>query len=430
MRTPPVSSPASTTRQPGWNCEARVVLITRLFGGGAKTREIDKVSWLRSSAAKSALRAWWRAAHAHEFPSLETLRKKEEELFGASGTFDAAGRRQGGPGALEVVTDSRMAVAPMSFHESLSNPLNYALFPAQGMGQPAAKVAPASDQTWAAIKLTSRSSDVAIHGLLLDSLRLWLTLGGVGARTRRGVGAIAASSREEAAKLGLPATLQELEAFLRKHCRSQTVPKPLAEVFCLARTRRIFIGPLQITGEEAQKKALSILRKARQDRPHPRHDQWGRSHWPEADAIRLKSDPLRDWPHKPEATNAGRYPRAALGLPIVIHFQDRPPREPAEHQVLAALPGQPRWRKLERYSSPVLLRPVRVWEGNQVRYVPVALFTDCTLPADARPLVTTAPTADPAVADIVSSYGIASHADETLRRIEKAFDDDPEFRLL
>jgi hypothetical protein len=104
--------------------------------------------------------------------------------------------------------------------------------------------------------------------------------------------------------------------------------------------------------------------------------------------------------------------------------------EPAEHQILGALPGKPKWRKLERYSSPVLLRPVRVWEGNQVRYVPVALFTDCTLPADARPLVTAAPTADPAFADIVSSYGIASHADETLRRIEKTFDDDPEFRLL
>jgi CRISPR-associated protein Cmr1 len=430
MRTPPVSSPASTTRQPGWNCEARVVLITRLFGGGAKTREIDKVSWLRSSAAKSALRAWWRAAHAHEFPSLETLRKKEEELFGASGTFDAAGRRQGGPGALEVVTDSRMAVAPVSFHEALSNPLNYALFPAQGMGQPAAKVAPASDQTWAAIKLTSRSSDVAIHGLLLESLRLWLTLGGVGARTRRGVGAVAAANREEAQKLGLPETVKELEVFLRSHCRSQTVPKPLAEVFCLARTRRIFLGPLQATGEEAQKKLLSILRKARQDRPQPPQNQWGRSRWPEADAIRLKFDPQRQWHHSPESANAKQYPRAALGLPIVIHYKDSPPREPKEHHVLGALPGQPRWHKLERYSSPVLLRPVRVWEGDQVRYVPVALFTDCTLPADARPLVTEEPKAEPKSTDIVRSYEISSHADATLRRIEDAFDADPEFRIL
>jgi len=428
MRSVP-PPPASTKRKTVWNCKARVVLITRLFGGGAKAREVDKVSWLRSSAAKSALRSWWRAGHAHEFSSLEGLRKREEELFGTLGTFDSNGTPQGGPGALEVTTQSLMALPLTEYREPLSDPLNYALFPAQGMGQPAARVAMASDQTWSSIQLVSPSDDPVIHGLLLESLRLWLTLGGVGSRTRRGAGAVAASNLEEAQRLGLPTSYRELENFLLKHCRAQSVPKPLEGVFCLARTRRIFLGPVQSSGEEAQRKLLSVLRGIRQDRPRPQGG-WGRSRWPEADAIRLKENPTKNWGHPPSSGNAEQYPRAALGLPIVIHFKDHPPAEPAEHQVLGALPHEQGWRKIERYSSPVLLRPVCVWERDRPRYVPMAIFTDCTLPSDVRPLVTTEPKAELALSDVVKSYGILKNADETLRRIESAFEKAPGFHPL
>jgi CRISPR-associated protein Cmr1 len=323
-----------------------------------------------------------------------------------------------------------MGAAPVEYGEPQSNPLNYALFPAQPMNQPAARVAPASERTWASIKLISASQEADIDQLFLESLRLWLTLGGIGSRSRRGAGAVAARKLEEARKLGLPSSVRELEGFLRQYCKAQAVPEALQGIFCLALTRRVYLGPPQTSGEEAQKKALAVLRKARQDRPHPKNNEWGRSRWPEADAIRLKSDPGRKWNHDPVAANAAQYPRAALGLPIVIHFKDRPPSEPADNQVLAALPDKMKWRKLERYSSPVLVRPVRVWEGERVLYVPVVIFTDCTLPAEARPLVTANPKDEAKSADVIASYEIARHADETLRRVEKAFDDDPEFRPL
>lgn len=430
MRPSPAPPPEFSSRKKSWLFETRVVLITRLFGGGAKTREIDRIFWLRSSAAKSVMRGWWRAAHAHEFKSLAALRERENELFGAPGTFDANGKLHGGPGPLEVFTQSRLAMEPTDYNEPLSNPLNYALFPAQGMGQARAKVALASDQSWSEIKLTSPSLDDTLHGTYLEALRLWLTLGGVGSRTRRGAGAVAAASREEASKLGLPGSLQELEVFLRKYCKRGTVPEAVAAVFCLAQTRRVFVGRTQPTGEEAQKKLLAVIRGARQDRPRPRANQWGRSRWPEADAIRLKADPQREWTHAPERDNAEQYPRAALGLPIVVHFKDRPPVEPPEHQILAAKPEGREWKKLERYSSPILLRPVRVWNGNGALYVPVAIFTDCTFPADYRPLVTTDPKGEVKTADVVRSYSIRDHAEEALRRIETAFETDSDFRAL
>ena len=294
MRSSPPPQKISTVRKPAWSREARVVLITRLFGGGARTREVDTISWLRPSAAKSALRFWWRTAHAHEHSSLEALRAAEEKLFGAPGTFDAAGRSKGGPGALEVTVESKLALPPSEYQDSQGSPINYALFPAQKTAkQDRARIALPSEQTWASIQLTSRSGNPTVQGLFLEALRLWLTLGGAGARTRRGAGAMALSHPDAAKELGIPVSLEELEAFLKKHCKPQLVPAALAEVFCLARTRRVFLGPPQVSGERAQLMLLDVLRKARQEREPSKTGKYGRSKWPEA-----RCDPPEERSHE------------------------------------------------------------------------------------------------------------------------------------
>jgi CRISPR-associated protein Cmr1 len=430
MRAAPRAQPAPLTRKSEWMIDVHVVLITRLFGGGAKTREIDKISWLRSSAAKSALRAWWRAGNAHKFSSLEELRERETELFGSSASYNKDGEILGGPGAVEVTAQSKLAAPPTDYNEPFSNSLNYALFPAQGRGlQPAAKVVAASDQSWATVHLKSSSTERVDHATLIGSLSLWLVLGGVGARSRRGAGALAVSSPAEAKKLGLPVSLEDLKSFLREHCKPRPVAGSLEGTFCLARTRKVFLGPVQPTGEAAQKELLSILRKARQDRPNSSRTSPGRSGWPEADAVRLKSHPAASWGHKPDPANAEQYPRAVLGLPIVMHFKT-PPVEPADHHVLGALHDGREWNKLERYSSPIILRPIRVWEGDRAQYVPVAVFTDCTLPQDTRALVTSTPKDKAKPADVVSSYRILQDADATLRRIETVFASTPGFHSL
>lgn len=429
MRAAPKAPPAPLQRKSDWTLDVRVVLITRLFGGGAKTREIDKLSWLRSSAAKSAIRSWWRAGNAHEFPSLQVLRERENKLFGSPGTYDRDGSLRGGPGSVEVTTQSKLAAPPSDYNEPLGSPLNYALFPAQGIGQPAAKFAAPSDQSWATIHLRSVSNTETDLKAIMGGLRLWLVLGGVGARSRRGAGAIAASDPAAAGTLGLPASLEELATFLRQHCRRRELADSLSGTFCLARTRNVFLGAAQPTGEAAQKELLAVLRGARQDRPNSSRRSPGRSGWPEADAVRLKSGPTKQWDHQPDPANAGQYPRATLGLPIVLHYKT-PPVEPAVHHILGALPDGREWRKLERYSSPVILRPVRVWAGDKAQYIPVAIFTDCTLPADARPLVTPAPKDKLKEADIIHSYRLAENADATMQRIESAFASASGFRSL
>jgi CRISPR-associated protein Cmr1 len=418
-RPQPQDTPASTQRAPApWHREVKIELITRLFGGGAAARTIDPISWLRSAAAKSALRAWWRAGHAHLYKTLDALRAQERVLFGSPGEYGPDGKPVGGPGALEVTVSGQQ---PRQLHPYTGRPgesLHYALFPAR-MGQAVGESLAIPLTTHpVTLRLVLRGADEAMAGQILAALRLWLTLGGAGARTRRGTGALAPASERAARELGLPATLEELKKFLREGCRKNPIDPRLDGTFALARTRKVLVGAPCKNAEAAQEKLLDVLRTARQERRNGGRSR--QSDWPEGDAVRLKTGIHAR--HPPRPGTADQYPRAVLGLPIVMHFKDYPPDDPEEHQILGAVLGaNGTWQKLERYSSPVLLRPVRIFRGNAASYVPVAVFTDCTLPDSARPYVVTDPKAPMDPRHVVPSYDLQAHADAVLRRIENIF---------
>jgi CRISPR-associated protein Cmr1 len=418
MRAAPSKNPASVTRREEWSQKVPVELITRLFGGGARPKEVDEASWLRPSAAKSALRGWWRAGNAHRFLTLEALRAEEDRLFGSAATYGEKGQIFGGPGVLQVQVKVGKAPTLEEYNAPPGSPLNGAYF-AGAIQPPHAKLGLPGATAEILVRIPEHDPKE-----ILESMRIWLTLGGAGSRTRRGAGALAVTGPKEARDLGLPVTLEDLEKTLLNWCHPQEVPGALEGVFCLARTRRIFFGPLCSSAEEAQRVLLAALREARQDRPHPDTwngpMHWGRSRWPEADAIRLKTG-RHHKDHRPEPANAGKYPRAALGLPIVVHYKDS--GEPEEHRILA-LRGE---TKLERYTSPILLRPIRVWVKEQKRYLPVAIFTACILPEDSLPLVVLNKQQKLDSEDIsrgvVQSYDIRRNAPATLLRVENVFTD-------
>jgi CRISPR/Cas system CMR-associated protein Cmr1 (group 7 of RAMP superfamily) len=260
---------------------------------------------------------------------------------------------------------------------------------------------------------------------ILDALRLWVTLGGIGSRTRRGVGAIGPKNREAARDLGLPTSPPELKDFLSHHCRRHSLDAALDGVFSLARTRKVFLGSSCGSGEAAQEVLLKALKEARQSKD-PR--------WPEANAIRWKYDPVQAAKREKPERDKDRYPRMVLGLPIVFHFKDSKYPEPPDHHLYATTGSAKDRRKFDRYSSPIVLQPVRVWENGRVRYIPVAIFTDCLLPADARPLVVTKPDikiedVDPK--DIVETFIPANEAETVLSRVEAVFEKSRDlYRLL
>lgn len=388
----------------------KVELINRLFGGGARARKLDTISWLRPPALKGALRFWWRAANAHTFDSLDRLRAEEERLFGAPAKFGDDGQILGGPGRIEVEVEAA-SIPGVSYTEGPGSPLTYAYFPArrQQDGTPAEElghplgVAGGPDQpVVATVRISFRrheargpaaspEGEAKDQAAVLAALQLWLVLGGAGARTRRGAGGVAPISLEAAIALRLVTTKPGIESLLRTSCRPAQLASELDGVFSLARTMAVFVGKrTHASAEEAQKELLTALKRFRQDRkPGKGGGVPGRSNWPEPDAVRHLDDPTKHWYREPEAPNFGRFPRAALGLPIEMPFKDDPPAEPPKQTIHALLDAEGTQR-IQRYASPVLLRAVRIWEAGPTKpptYLPVAIVTSCTLPDTAHPLV-------------------------------------------
>lgn len=409
--------------------EFEVELITPLLGGGAKPRETDSISWLRSASAKSAIRTWWRIGFAHRFHSPQEMKKREDLLFGARAEYDKTGTVVNGPGMLSVRVKADK-IPTKRYSEPVESALNSAYFPA-AVGKIKAELGVTKQTAKVALHFDRRlGCDVAQADIdeIKFAAKLWLTFGGVGGRTRRSAGALA-TSEATAKDLGLPRTTAELTAFVVDSCRRLPIAAKMDSIFCLARTRNVFVGKEYDDEKEAHKKLLEPLREGRQDRKHPpdwKTGDFGQSRWPEADAIRLKAARTADgseWSHKPIKTHAGRYPRAALGLPIVVYFmkRDDTEREPAKHHIYAAQRGVQSWEKINRYASPILLRVVRVWRDGKAKYVPIAIFTDCTLPQNLRPLVTIGESDSVHPRDVVETYSIRENADRTLSCIEAKY---------
>ena len=326
---------------------ARCTLMTPMFGGGVKPGEVDRGMPIRPSALRGQLRFWWRLLHgAGRSPS--DLFDVESGLWG--------GISSKGPRASRVTL--QVKGDPVGDHQlaakselTKSNPPglpDYGLILDRGEDPALLKAGYSFDLVLRFTQtVTPRQQEEVIEALqeviealqeVIEALRWWASFGGVGARTRRGLGAVKVASDDVELK---PVTAEEVEAR----------------------------GGWMVSGQrggdaiKAWKDAVGALQRFRQGKGVGRNpgqgNRPGRSRWPEPDTIRRTAG--RHAPmHEPEHPAKGFYPRAAFGLPIVFHFKDG---------------GDPRDQVLnpdghDRMASPLILRP---WfDGRQYR--PVALL--------------------------------------------------------
>lgn len=298
-------------------------LVTPMYGGGVSAGEADLSMPIRASGIRGQLRFWWRLLYGAGKKS-NALFKDEVALWGgiaANGpcaslvTVRANGNGRGAP---RVVCQSAIRLFP-----------RYAL--AGGSASSGFL------QNGYSFNLTL-TFDSGITPLQKDqvykTLRWWLSFGGVGARTRRGLGAIRAkgtSPQSLLARCLKPVTCKEVQV--------------LGGWLSLRSARS--------TPLDAWAKAVGRLEAFRQGvgtgrDPSTRGKPDGRSRWPEPDTIRrLLSTPAKRWPHPPQHLVDG-FPRAAFGLPLVFRFEDD--RDPRPSTL------QPRGAK-DRMASPLILRP-------------------------------------------------------------------------
>ena len=309
---------------------ARCKLITPMYGGGVKPGQADRELPIRSGALRGQLRFWWRLLNGADRTPQEVFRA-ESALWG--------GISSQGPRASQVTLEIRTTPA----EDRLARKSEIGGFPCYAL------ILERNDDP--VLLKDGYEFDLVLHFTrkvtgpqreqVIEALRWWASFGGVGARTRRGLGAVRVIDND--AEL-MPVSIEEVQS------------------------RGGWMVPGQPTGHDAVKAwktAVEKLRSFRQGRGVGRNpgagSRPGRSRWPEPDAIRHLAK--RHAPgHEPQHPVDGIYPRAAFGLPIVFHFKDRARGDPDDYTLTPD--GQ------DRMASPLILRP---WfDGNQYR--PLALL--------------------------------------------------------
>jgi len=163
--------------------ELELRLITPMFGGGYKAREVDTVQPIRPAAIRGHLRFWWRATAGARYARVEELHKAERELWGGASTKDnpAVGKV-----AIRVEVKDK---GQMVGYGSRGGLPKYFLFPFRPQKNiPATKGCENVVFTLRLILDTSLSE--AQRAEVTTALKAWIAFGGVGARTRRGCGAL------------------------------------------------------------------------------------------------------------------------------------------------------------------------------------------------------------------------------------------------
>ena len=310
-----------------------------MYGGGVETGAVDRYMPIRASAIRGHLRFWWRL--------LNDVGRTSKDLFSHESAL-WGGISSTGPQASRVMLQIKAdPVEPRHMVRFRSRPREFPAY-ALILEREDDPELLNTEYGFELVLRFERTVDTPQREQVIEALRWWASFGGVGARCRRGLGAVNVTSDDTALT---PVSTAEVEQ----------------------RSGRMIVGrPASHDAVTAWRTAIETLRRFRQGpgvgRNPGREKRPGRSRWPEPDTIRRFSD--RHAPgHEPRHPVKGWYPRAAFGLPLVFHFKDGGdpfPRNRGAAQEDNALKP----RDSDRMASPLILRP---WfDGSQ--YCPAAML--------------------------------------------------------
>lgn len=339
---PDLDATGSQGREHSWTVQLQA--LTPIYKGGANPGGIDPGRPFRAGAIKGILRTWWRATS--DLTDVHTLRSQEQALFGSAGLGRdeapiASKVRVGVTGQASQPAGKPQGSAIETYLLWMSSPGN------RGEDERPFHAAGASGT----LRISCPPQHVAPVG---RALRAWLLLGGIGSRSRRGLGAVDDSG-------GALLDLQDRDALTEAfHDLRPTGGKRSWPTLAGA---RLLVGPRFDTADAAWQEAAEAMMAVRSFR-RPDIDPYR----PANVTAKLQDPPC--W-HDEDYANfrAGATftsGRAALGLPIQFRSND-------------GAGGHTWWLKparANRYPSPVLLRPVRTRRG----FFPVMTVLTAPLP--------------------------------------------------
>ncbi len=357
-------------------------LVTPMYGGGVTSAVVDTDMPIRVTGIRGQLRFWWRLLAKQKWYknlSSKEIRKKESELWGGMADVKKENGKEEKESKASLVflrSSNYKNISVQKYQECTvvlerngekklsrknGNPilkfetinwkeLSYALFPAQGtLKEYRTAVDKKPDSllkeglTWTLDIAFAPQITEKQQKQVWETIRWWASFGGVGSRTRRGLGALTIEKTDkvypvplnEIKKLGLNFKAKEVkETEEVKNKNAKNTNKPI----------------------QAWTTAIEKLQKFRQI-GEGRNNYNSRSHWAEPDAIRDITEQSID-DHRKRNTQGNYFPRAIFGLPIIFKFANkdaglRSTDDPAPTTLTAKYQGQ----EFERLASPLILRP-------------------------------------------------------------------------
>ena len=332
-------------------------LITPMFGGGVAPTEADPVTIIRATEIRGQLRFWWRACRSGQYGDLTTMKQAEDKFWGSASTKQGGGTSQVDIQVLNISIGGQQAPFTITANGRVRSEESvapgYAAFPLQSSDAERGANAPLKTVSVNVSFTLTISFPTALRTDIEAALWAWETFGGIGARTRRGFGALRLRSIDGVSNTDLPLpNAKQAESWIKnKLARFVSEGTPPAGVPHLSRTLQ-----LKVTNSSQNVIAAwgALIRKLASFRQAPdgRH---GRSDWPEPEAIRQITQ--RRYYKYQARPHPRKFPRAAFGLPIIFHFKDDKQGDPND----TTLQGAERQR--ERLASPLILHPLACKDG-------------------------------------------------------------------
>jgi CRISPR-associated protein Cmr1 len=335
-----------------------IEVITPMFGGSAIPRKVDTEHPIRISEIRGHLRFWWRATRGAAFTTVSDLRAREGKVWGSTQSrsevrIELTISKPGQPCQIDGYPGS-----------------GYALFPFQEQKHP--PLLAAQGQLGVCFQLRLRYP-AHLDADIAAAMWAWVNFGGIGARTRRGAGALYCGTEAPASRNVMPAwqggRVKEF-GLLESPVGEKEWP---VLVFVYGYRPKVSRNATRDVAA-AWAESISVLSDFRQGVP-PKGigrnkgavRKHGRSRWPEADSVRALTGES-EIGHQTSKTLANPavepgFPRAELGLPIVLKFFyrhygdilndcDITPVDPVRHVGAS------------RMASPVVLRPLKTRDGQ------------------------------------------------------------------
>lgn len=309
-------------------------LVTPMYGGGVDAATVDLKMPIRVSAIKGQLRFWWRLLAKNKKDgtwdfngNLKNIRDAEFALWGGQGDDDGGRASQ----VFLKVTQPKVTHHDLMSWQDLRLP--YVMFPASNETNPDISHQVLKTEK-AQFKLDFAFSDALLKDpdkiqQVIETLRWWANFGGLGARTRKGLGAIHVSESLDYPMICQPLTESEITA---ANCAMRLKGKSANAL------AQLYSGIQKLS--DFRQKAEVGRNKGQASRPA------GRSRWPEPDALRRIYVNQHAKEHAPVHEAGQVFPRALFGLPILFHF----PVEKGLNSTLEPSQG-------DRLASPLFIRP-------------------------------------------------------------------------